>query len=97
MAELPKTVRIGPITYAVVEVEDLRSSSDNDQKLCGEISYHDGEIRVRPGLNIPLETLFHEIIHGVDHYMGIGLKEKQVRRLSFGLYAALVDNGFLKE
>jgi predicted SprT family Zn-dependent metalloprotease len=37
-------------------------------------------------------TLLHEIIHHIDHKMGVGLKEAQVDRLAVGIYQVLKDN-----
>ncbi|MFC4305779.1 hypothetical protein ACFO1S_20320 [Cohnella boryungensis] len=38
------------------------------------------------------ETLIHEIIHGIDEFMGIKLEESQVRKLGAGLAMVFQDN-----
>lgn len=38
-----------------------------------------------------LETIIHECIHAIDHFMGIELSEEQVKRLGVGLTTVYKD------
>lgn len=38
------------------------------------------------------ETTLHELVHAIDHQMGLGLKEKQVEGLGVGIFALMRDN-----
>lgn len=38
-----------------------------------------------------LETILHECIHAIDHFMGIDLSEEQVKRLGVGIATVFKD------
>ena len=38
------------------------------------------------------DTLLHELAHAVDHEMGCGMKEAQIRRMATGILAVLRHN-----
>lgn len=38
------------------------------------------------------ETALHELVHAIDHQMGLGLKEKQVEGLGVGIFALMREN-----
>lgn len=40
------------------------------------------------------ETLLHEIIHAIEHSLGLDLSEQQVVALSSGLYSVAKENNF---
>ena len=38
-------------------------------------------------------TLLHEVLHGIDYRLSLGLSEDQIERLSTGLDTVMADNG----
>jgi len=64
--------------------EDERGECDTDGQL---ISVLEGQ---------PLEgeqdTVLHEVIHAIEHAMGLDLKEEEVEKLTTGLIAVIKDN-----
>lgn len=95
--KLPDSVKIGPYTYAVQTEEKIKG--DRNEDLYGHIIYGPQQIKIEGGLSDERTTaiFLHEVVHGIDEYMGIGLSEKQVRRLGAGLAAFLRDNNLLRE
>lgn len=95
--KLPERVRIGPYDYAV-QLED-KVLGDQNQDLYGRIRYGPQQINLERGLSAErtLAVFLHEVLHGVDEYMSIGLTEKQVTRLGVGLATFLRDNNLLRE
>ena len=66
----------------------------DDDGNSGEIDVRACTIKLIDGLadHMRQESLLHEVIHGVDEELSIGLTEEQVRRLSVGLYAVYREN-----
>lgn len=97
--KLPEQVKVGPYTYPVSVVEDLRDPDDRKQQLYGYYRTSPPAIQVRADEHAPrmLASFLHEAIHVIDEYMLIGLSEKQTTRLATGLAAFLADNRLLKE
>lgn len=97
--KIPASVKVGPFTYRIERVDDLRSASDAKQKLCGQVHFGEDRIEIRTAMapEREAETLLHEAIHAIDEYMGTNLTEKQTARLSIGLMAFLRDNHLLRE
>lgn len=62
-------IKIGPIRFEVVEVENLMGERDDGTKvdLHGEIVYKAEQIRLDQGQgkDIKVVTLWHEIMHGI--------------------------------
>jgi hypothetical protein len=83
-------IKIGYQNYDVIEVECVNKYEPRK----GEIDYFSRQIRIDRDMTVEdkTETLLHEIIHGLDEFMGIGLKEEQVRKLGAGLAMVLGDN-----
>lgn len=95
--DLPEEVRIGPYTYKVRMQGTVLG--EHNEELYGNIAYGPQELKVQGNLSRErtVAVLAHEIIHGIDEYMHIGLREKQVRRLGAGLTALFVDNPALHD
>lgn len=87
---IPSEVKIGYQTYKVVEVPCVNKFEPR----AGEIDYMNGIIRIDADMadDRKFETLWHEIIHGIDEFMAVDLTEEQVRRLGRGLAVVLTDN-----
>ncbi|MCK4297097.1 MAG: hypothetical protein KAW56_05340 [Candidatus Marinimicrobia bacterium] len=99
--KIPKKIRISGHDYKV-KWDDKKLSKE---KLIGDINNDFKEIRLckhykskRARAQSELERcLFHEILHGIDcHYNNDSLSEKEVDRLSNGLYQVLSDNFIIK-
>ncbi len=89
----PTAIRIGPVTYQVKWIADLRT--ENRHKARGAIVAFSGAIEMdtRERGRAALETLLHEAIHGVVAQMEIkGLTEHAVGALGYGLTEMLLDN-----
>jgi len=60
--------------------------------LYGQIKYTDKVILLNDHSCVSREqtedTLLHEVIHGIDERLKLGLKEEMVHRLATGLYAS---------
>lgn len=93
-------IDIGPITYKIVVVPDLRG--DNDKKLFGEVVHGLCEIRLE-GNNAPQQgrqTLWHEIVHVILTQLGRqdeGSDEPLVDGLAYAFMQVVQDNKWLAE
>lgn len=85
-----KQVKIGYLKYQVVEVESVNKFEPRK----GEIDLYQRQIRIDKDMTDQdkRETLLHEIIHGLDEFIGIDLEESQVRKLGAGLATVFEDN-----
>ncbi|WP_339063579.1 hypothetical protein [Tepidibacillus marianensis] len=85
-----KKVKIGCFVYDVQEVKSVNKYEPRK----GEIDYFERVIKIDEDMceQDKKETLIHEIIHGIDEFMGIGLGEEQVKKLGHGLAMMLLDN-----
>jgi hypothetical protein len=61
---IPQQVTIGPVMYAVHEVDRL---TDEGKLMLGMIHYNTGRIEIDAGIPdaVKLVTLWHEVIHGI--------------------------------
>lgn len=77
-------------SYKVVHTDDENILEGRE----GELRFREQVIYVRKALHpqTAQETLLHEIIHGLDFQMDLGLDESQVERLANGLRAVLTKN-----
>lgn len=82
-------VLIGPIAYKVMS----RTSTGNN----GLINFERCDIRLRVSLcyDKTCATLWHEIIHGIDDNINLGLTEEQTDRLAHALLDVLRKNPHL--
>jgi hypothetical protein len=88
-------VKIGPITYEIVEIDEL---GDKDEKWMG-YAKHDQAI-IELDKNLPPQSkhqiLWHEILHGLIYQMGIeDHDERLIEALSFSVIQVLQDNPWL--
>ncbi len=98
MKELPSKIKIGGLVYKVfldkeldIVIDEERYGSCNSRKQVIKIAnVHPLKQRA---------TLIHEIVHAIDHSMGLELEENQVCGLEYGLFALFQDNdlSFLSE
>ena len=96
MAWLPKTLRIGYVTYKVKELpEDEKCEGDHDR--CEQL------IRIRTKDRSPhwvANTMIHEILHGLFYYTGLhevpikspNIEEQLVNNFANGLSQVMRDN-----
>lgn len=90
---LPTELHIGGMTYRVESgVEHLRS--DSDERLCGQIDYVAGVIKLADGLGPTRvrQTLMHEIVHGIANAACMYPSEDDVDRMASGLIAVFREN-----
>lgn len=82
--KMPKTVRI--------DGQDFILTDHKKGKFWGRVSTARNLIEIafrRRGAPV---TLLHEIIHVIAYYRGLKISEKDIIRLSAGIYAAIRDN-----
>lgn len=89
---LPDTVKIGPITYTITHEETL-----GDSGFAGQIRYFRSTIAINGDLRpqFALQTLWHEIIHGIMTNAGIphdDQTEPLVNAIAYGVLQVIVDN-----
>lgn len=87
-------MKIGCYRYEVKEVKSVNKFEARK----GEIDFYEKVIRLDEDMspNDKLETLLHEIVHGIDDFMDVGLEENQVKKLGHGLAMVFMDNPDLK-
>ena len=88
---IPSKIKIGGLTYEVVETENITLGIDYN----AEILYQSSKINIRPnGSKEQKErTFLHEVIHGIYDNLGyIDHNEKQIDELAGAFYALIVDN-----
>lgn len=88
---IPKSVKIGGVTYAVEITDKLDLGSAN---YSGEIDYVNCIIRVCPHAQAKMEADFiHELLHGIFDHLGYSdHDEKKIDELAHALYMVIVDN-----
>lgn len=95
----PEHIKIGPITYTIRFVNDLR---DGDQKLNGWIRYNSAEVLLDGELSgqKALSTIWHEAIHGILEQRGhnelnSSLDDGLITALTYGSIQLIRDNPWL--
>ena len=95
MSALPKTIKIGGLTFAVSLVDALHTSDGGSLvELSGNIQYAEGKILLRTGQSADFNgtVLLHEIMHGVLYHAGVETHEELfVDQMANGLYQVLGD------
>lgn len=88
----PAEVVIGPSVYTVEYPKQLRD--ENEQGLYGRTHHTTQKILISAeyGESPLRETLLHEILHCIDDWMNLKLRESQTRQLSLALYEILLRN-----
>lgn len=94
---MPDTIKIGPVTYKVLVIDDLHKIDDEGRKvwLHGHILQADAEIRVANDQadDVKVITVWHEVIHGILY--NAGQKEHPeglIEAISAGLVQLIRDN-----
>jgi hypothetical protein len=94
-----KSIRIGPIDFAVREIERL-VNTDAYEKLSGHIRYTDSEILLENNMESQAkrQILWHEILHGILTQAGYSdHDEKMIDIIAYGVMQVLRDNPALRE
>jgi len=94
---LPKTLRIQGHDIKIVLKRRMKF---RDKYAVGLASYNDGRIYVaqytkdsyKISLPVQKSIVLHEVIHYIDYFLNLGLRERQVELLASGLYQFLSDN-----
>lgn len=93
------TIKIGPLTYQVKEVEDLRG--DAGQSLFGSVSYGAQVIKIDSGACADRKQaiLWHEVLHAILDHAGQGdaVTEEAIVALGFGIAQVLAENPAVTE
>ena len=91
----PSRLKIGGKNYKVNYVND--NVVDGTTVCYGNISFDLCHINISTLYHEDhqLCTLMHEVIHGIDDYIGIGLTEEQTMKLSKGLLGFIRENNLV--
>ena len=83
-------VKIGHHQYEIEETESVNKFEPRK----GEIDFYNRKIRIDKDMTDAdkRETLIHEILHGLEDFMGFQLEESEIRKLGCGLAMVFVDN-----
>ena len=97
--KIDNKIKICGIIY---DVKLISGKADNDlqeKSYIGRIDYERCTITLEREVNeqVLIQTLFHEITHGIAHNYKIEIPENDVDRIAAGFYQVLKDNKFLKE
>ncbi len=94
---IPNTIKIGPYIYEIKIESEAFLSDDKVQILCGQCDLGGQTIRIiQQHPDQMYQTLWHEVLHGINDFMGTNLDEETVERLAHGLVMVLLDNGMVK-
>ena len=87
-----RRIRIGPLDYTI-RLESNPKGKEG-QNVDGEINNLEGVIRIRSELHdtMKLQTLWHEIVHGICFHNRIKLNERDTDLLATALVTVLRDN-----
>ncbi len=90
MMHLPETVRVGPITFTVREVDLI----DDVPLRMGSFNSATGEILIKATLpdDVKLVTFWHEAIHAMLDMTGQKQSERMIDALSHGLVGLFEAN-----
>lgn len=94
------TVKLGPHTYNIVEVDNLRG--DDGTKLDGQIEYHKLTIEIDSDTVSTYKrcVLWHELIHGMLDNAGIDSDmhdETTIDIIASGVMQVLQDNEWIRK
>lgn len=96
---LPSSIKIGPHTFTIVEVDEHELKDSGDGTVCGDVEIQRLVIRIckEVPLALKLETLAHEVVHAMRGLSRTELKndereEDVVQVLGLLLYQFLIEN-----
>jgi hypothetical protein len=89
MPELPKSIKVGPITYDIREEARLAAMG-----LYGQLVRTDSVIELLPDMpeGIRKVTVWHEIVEEILEQIGVKGEETVINRLAYGIVGVLQDN-----
>lgn len=94
--KLPKTIKVGAFSYKIIVKDKINHGEKDCLGLC---SPDDQIIYIAKGLldnrQRLLETLIHEVIHGIEDVYNVKLGEEKVQTLGMAIYGLLNENKFL--
>jgi hypothetical protein len=101
-ARLPSSIKVGPITYAVIVVSRPLASRREEDKVpvFGMVNFKTAIVTIDADLtpSMQWQCFFHELFH--IFYVTLGLKEPgegPIDAMAYLLMEFLIDNGFLVE
>ena len=97
MSNLPSSVIVGPIRYAVARVSNMHQKHND---LDGLIHYNTETIEIDSGLSdgVAVQTLWHEILHAILQHAGRQKhSEKWIDSTAYGLVQVIAENPELIE
>jgi hypothetical protein len=87
-------IKILSYEFSIMELDGFSSNKngDNHSENLGTINYDRQEIKVDACHPEKDAVILHELVHAVDKFWYADLKEKQVEKISEGLYHILKEN-----
>jgi hypothetical protein len=93
MARKSEKIKIGHITYRLKYTRGLKLGSAN---VLGRIHYEGNEIELNFDLgNRYWDTLFHEIAHGIQYFLGTETPESKIEQMANMWLMVLVENKWI--
>lgn len=88
--KMPERIKIGYKVYMIESAKPNLSVED----YYGTINYGEEKIYLRDSNSEEqnVQTLIHEVLHGISEFYLLGMEEKEVALLSNALYTVLKDN-----
>jgi hypothetical protein len=88
----PKETKIGYTKYQIEYVDEL--TDQQDEALYGRIDLGNNLIKICKNFNLQTQkaTLLHEVLHGIDNFIGTDLDENETVSLSNMLYLWMLEN-----
>lgn len=97
--KIPTKINISGIIYDVQLIPGKEHSDLHERNYIGSINHEKCLIMLEKDMNeqMVLESLLHEITHGIEYSNQLKLSEKDVFRLARGFHQVLKDNNLLKD
>lgn len=91
---LPQAIRIGSVTYTIVEVSGLRD--DDNKRMWGQVLHGPCRVEIEADLSYQQQyhTLWHEIVHTLLNQVDLDKEgdEQLVDVLAYGIMGVMRDN-----
>ena len=97
--KIPDKVKIGGIIYSIKLISGKVENDLHERNYIGRIDHEQCTITVDKDINEQrmVNSLLHEIAHGIEYLYQIEISEKDIDRFANGFYQVLKDNNLLKD
>lgn len=97
--KIPPKINIGGMIYDIKLIPGKEHSDLHGRNYIGSIDHEKCLITLEKDMDgqMILESLLHEIMHGIEYSNQLKLSEKNVFRIARGFYQVLKNNNLLKD